>query len=57
MMRYYDANMMKIRDIGGNHAEHEDMDGIRVIPCASPISLTDEMKAKIRAKKADSNNK
>ena len=56
-MRYYDANMMKIRDIGGNHAEHEDMDGIRVIPCASPISLTDEMKAKIRAKKADSNNK
>ena len=53
MMRYYDANMMEIRDTGGNHAEHEDMDGIRVIPCASPLELTDEMKNQIRAKKSE----
>ena len=26
------------------------------VPCASPLSLTDEMKAKIRAKKAEKAN-
>lgn len=57
-MRYYDANMMEIRDTGGNHAGNagnEDMDGIRVIPCASPLELTDEMKNQIRAKKSEKN--
>ena len=57
-MRYYDANIMEIRDTSGNHAgnaENEDMDGITLIPCASPLSLTEDIKTQIRAKTSEKN--
>ena len=54
-MRYYDANMMEIRDTGGNHAKNDNMDGRGAIPCASPLELTDDIKNRIRAKKSEKN--
>ena len=53
-MRYYDANLMAIRDAGNevNDAKNND---INAIPCASSLSLTDDMKSKIRAKKSEQN--
>ena len=46
---YYDSVSGVIR-IGNNQPECNGR------PCASPLSLTDEMKAKIRAKKAEKAN-
>ena len=46
---YYDSVNGVIR-IGSDHSE------IKGSPCASPLSLTDEMKNKIRAKKSEKNN-
>ena len=53
-MRYYDANLMAIRDAGNevNDAKNND---INAIPCASSLSLTDDMKSKIRAKTSEKN--
>ena len=45
---YYDSVSGVIR-IGNDHSE------INGKPCASPLSLTDDMKNKIRAKKSEKN--
>lgn len=45
---YYDSVSGVIR-IGNDHSE------IKGRPCASPLELSDDMKAKIRAKKSEKN--